>query len=154
MAITPLIAQHLRQLYHGGNWTTSSLKQHLDGLTWQQATTTIAPFNSILALVYHCHYYVHAILQVFEGKPLQAADKFSFDHPPIQSQMDWDNFVAIVFSEGETLAQHIEQLPDSSLAEIFTDEKYGNYFRNLQGMIEHTHYHLGQIVLLKKMLIM
>jgi hypothetical protein len=30
--------------------------------------------------------------------------------------------------------------------------KYGNYYRNLHGIIEHTHYHLGQIVLIKKLL--
>ena len=31
-------------------------------------------------------------------------------------------------------------------------EKYGNYFRNLTGIIEHLHYHLGQIVLIKKLI--
>jgi len=31
--------------------------------------------------------------------------------------------------------------------------KYGNYFRNIVGVIEHIHYHLGQIVLIKKILV-
>jgi hypothetical protein len=43
-------------------------------------------------------------------------------------------------------------LPESKLAETFSDEKYGNYYRNIHGIIEHTHYHLGQIVLIKKIL--
>ncbi|MGN6163930.1 MAG: hypothetical protein ACTHOF_05245 [Flavisolibacter sp.] len=43
-------------------------------------------------------------------------------------------------------------MADSKLDEIFVDEKYGTYYRNLQGIIEHTHYHLGQIVLIKKLL--
>jgi hypothetical protein len=30
------------------------------------------------------------------------------------------------------------------------EEKYGSVLRNIMGVIEHTHYHLGQIVLLKK----
>ena len=38
------------------------------------------------------------------------------------------------------------------LWETFADEKYGHYYRNLHGIIEHTHYHLGQIVLIKKLL--
>jgi len=33
------------------------------------------------------------------------------------------------------------------------EEKYGNYYRNFHGIIEHCHYHLGQIVLIKKMLL-
>ncbi len=46
----------------------------------------------------------------------------------------------------------IAQLPEGKLWEDFADKKYGSYYRNLQGIIEHTHYHLGQIVLIKKML--
>ena len=36
-------------------------------------------------------------------------------------------------------------------AKEFFHEKYGNYYRNLHGVIEHAHYHLGQIALIKKM---
>jgi len=54
--------------------------------------------------------------------------------------------------EAESFAALIEQLPDSKLRAQFTDEKYGTYYRNLQGIIEHTHYHLGQIVIIKKIL--
>jgi hypothetical protein len=32
----------------------------------------------------------------------------------------------------------------------FDDGKYGTVLRNILGLIEHTHYHLGQIVILKK----
>ena len=55
-------------------------------------------------------------------------------------------------SDAEAFAQLIEQLPDSRLDEVFIEEKYGTYFRNLNGIIEHLHYHLGQLVFLKKML--
>ena len=45
----------------------------------------------------------------------------------------------------------IAQLPDSRLEAIFVEEKYGTWFRNIHGLIEHTHYHLGQIAIIKKM---
>jgi len=38
------------------------------------------------------------------------------------------------------------------LTDDFTDEKYGTYQRNLIGILEHSYYHLGQIVLIKKLL--
>jgi hypothetical protein len=50
------------------------------------------------------------------------------------------------------MAEEIEKLDESKLTEIFGDEKYGTYFRNLMGVVEHAHYHLGQIVIIKKML--
>jgi len=48
------------------------------------------------------------------------------------------------------LAHLIEQVPDEQYTAFFDQEKYGSYYRNLQGIVEHHHYHLGQIVLLKK----
>jgi hypothetical protein len=46
----------------------------------------------------------------------------------------------------------IEQLPETKLWEDFWGEKYGNFYRNFHGIIEHGHYHLGQIVLIKKII--
>lgn len=46
----------------------------------------------------------------------------------------------------------LETLDEAKLFEDFADPKYGNYYRNLLGIIERTHYHLGQIVLIKKLL--
>jgi hypothetical protein len=50
----------------------------------------------------------------------------------------------------EELAWLIEQLPDEQLETTFLEARYGSLYRNLHGNIEHLHYHLGQIVLLKK----
>ena len=60
--------------------------------------------------------------------------------------------MARVFDETERFAAQIETLDDEKLFENFDDPKYGNYFRNLMGIVEHAHYHLGQIVLLKKLI--
>jgi hypothetical protein len=56
------------------------------------------------------------------------------------------------FIEVETLATEIEKLDEGILSQTFLDPKYGSWHRNLLGLIEHTHYHLGQIVLIRKIL--
>ena len=76
----------------------------------------------------------------------------SFDHPVVSSQTDWENLLTKTFSDAEILADLIEQLSEDMLWQNFTDAKYGTYYRNLQGLIEHNHYHLGQIVILKKLI--
>jgi hypothetical protein len=53
------------------------------------------------------------------------------------------------WENAEKPATLIEALPESKLWENFTDEKCGTYYRNLHGIIEHMHYHLGQITLIK-----
>lgn len=121
-------------------------------VTWQQATTQVYSLNTIAVLVYHTHYYVAAVTKVLQDEPLNAKDKYSFDVPPIERQEDWDSLLKKMFNDAEVFSGLIEGLPEARLWETFTDEKYGNYYRNLQGIIEHLHYHLGQIVLIKKIL--
>src|SRR5688572_21641630 len=151
MNLTGHIAKHFRQIHFGGNWTSVNLKETLTDVDWQQATTKFYSFNTIASLVYHTNYYVSEVLKVLKGEPLKAHDKFSFDCPPIQSQDDWNKLMDKTWTDAENFAALIEQLPESKLWEIFIAEKYGNYYRNIHGIIEHTHYHLGQIVLIKKL---
>ena len=153
MSLTKQIAKHFREVHFGGNWTSVNLKDTLDGITWQQATTKVNSFNTIAALVYHINYFVKATLMVLQEQPLDAHDKYSFDLPPISSQQDWESLLKNSWADAEKFATLVEQLPESKLAEDFWDNKYGNYYRNLHGVIEHTHYHLGQIVLIKKILL-
>lgn len=153
MTLTKQIAKHFREVHFGGNWTASNLKDNLAGLTWEQATTQVYSFNTIATLVYHTNYYVSAVMKVLEGEELNAKDEYSFMHPPIKSKDDWENMLLKTYADAERFADLIEQLPEERLWENFTDEKYGIYYRNLHGIIEHTHYHLGQIALIKKIIL-
>ncbi len=153
MNLQEQIAKHFREIHFGGNWTSSNLKDHLADITWQQATTQVYSFNTIATLIYHINYYVSAVLKVLQGEPLNASDKYSFAHPPILSQEDWEKLLNKIWTDAENFASLTEQLPESKLWEDFSDNKYGNYYRNIHGIIEHTHYHLGQIVLIKKILL-
>jgi uncharacterized damage-inducible protein DinB len=146
------IAKLIRAVYSGGNWCGVNLKDTLEGVTFEQATSKVYSFNTIAALVYHMNYYVIALIKVMQGGPLDAHDKYSYDCPPIQSQEDWEKLLDKLWSDGENLITLVEQMPDNKLQEIFSQEKYGTYYRNIHGVIEHLHYHLGQIVLIKKLL--
>lgn len=152
---TAQIAKHLREVYVGKNWTWADLREHISDVTWEQATRKVFGLNTIATLVFHQHHFVKVLLKVLRGGQIEESDKdkYSFDHPPFESQADWDNYLEKVFADTEALAQIIEQLPDEKLWETFVEEKYGIVFRNLLGVIEHTHYHLGQIVLIKKLVL-
>jgi uncharacterized damage-inducible protein DinB len=152
MKLTGQLAKHFRELYFGGNWTSVNMKDSLADVDWKQATTQLHSLNTIAALVFHTNYYVSAILKVLQGEPLQGNDQFSFDLPPVQSNDDWQQLLDKSWEDAQSFASMVEQLPETRLDETFADEKYGSYYRNLQGVIEHTHYHLGQIVILKKLL--
>jgi hypothetical protein len=152
MTFIQQIAKHFRDVHFGGNWTTVNLKDTLAGITWEQAITRVHNLNTIAALVFHINYYVSAVLKVLQGEPLNASDRFSFDLPPVTCDEDWQKLVNKALTEAELFAVQIEKLDEAKIFEDFADPKYGNYYRNLLGIIEHTHYHLGQISLIKKIL--
>ncbi len=152
MNTTAQIAKHFRDVLFGGNWTSVNLKETLAEISWQQATTKVYSFNTIAILVYHMNYYVGVITKVLQGLPLDGKDKDSFNCPPIESAEDWEKLVQKTWDEAETFASLVEQLPENKLEEIFIHEKYGTYYRNLHGVIEHYHYHIGQIVIIKKII--
>ncbi len=153
MNLTAQIANQFREVHLDGRWVANTnLKAQLSDVTWKQATTKVGSLNTLAALAFHINYYVAGIVNVFEGGSLDIRDKYSFDLPPIESQEDWEKLLNKMWSDAEKFASLVEQMPDEKLSEVFVDEKYGNYYRNILAMIEHSYYHLGQIVLIKKIL--
>lgn len=145
------IAKHFREAHFGGNWSASSLKELLRDVSWQQATTKVDGFHDIATLVFHMNYYIAAVTKVLEGGPLEAHDKFSFDCPAIRSDDDWTRLTRKALADAERFAALVEQIPDETLHENLDDPKYGTVYRNLHGIIEHCHYHFGQIAMLRKL---
>lgn len=153
MKQTDALAKRFREVILDGTWVANTNYKHqLADLDWQIAISPTASLNTIALLAQHIHYYIGGVLNVFKGGGLDIKDKYSFDFPPIQSQAEWEDFLTRFWNDAEEFASRVEQLPEEKLDEAFVDEKYGTYRRNIDGMIEHSYYHLGQVVLLKKLL--
>lgn len=152
MSLSDDLARHFRGLHAGPSYVGSNLQQALDGVDVREANTQIGSLNTIAKLTFHVNYYVAAVLKVFQGGPLEAHDKFSYNCPPIETNQDWEQLKTKVFNDAELLANLIEALPSDQLEAPFDKGKYGNNFRNINGLIEHTYYHLGQINIIKKLI--
>lgn len=147
------LANRLTEVLLNGRWiANTNYKAQIENLTWAQATQKIGTLNTIADLTFHVNYYLAGIINVFMGGELEISDKHSFDVPPIQSENDWKTLVNTFISNSETFIREVAKLTDSTLDDIFVNEKYGTYLRNIEGVIEHCYYHLGQVSLLKKML--
>ena len=90
---------------------------------------------------------------MFKGGTLDIRDKFSFDAPELKSENDWIELKETLFKNAERFAEFVEQMTDNELNADFIDPKYGSYYRNIEALIEHAYYHLGQVSLLKKMIV-
>jgi uncharacterized damage-inducible protein DinB len=147
------IANRFREVILNGTWIAgTNFKDQLSNVSVEQATQKIGSLNTIAVLTSHIHYYISGILNVLEGGRLEIKDKFSFDFPPLKSQEDWEKVLHKFWNDSEKFANLVEQMAEEKLKEDFTDKKYGSYQRNINAMIEHSYYHLGQIVLIKKLI--
>jgi len=148
------IANRFREVILNGTWiSNTNFKDQLVNSDWQIATKKVDSLNTIADLAQHIHYYISGILNVFNGGTLDIKDQFSFNFPPIESQEQWNLFLNRYWNDTEEFALKLESMSDEKLNSVFVDEKYGSYRRNIEAMIEHSYYHLGQIVLIKKMLL-
>lgn len=146
-------ANRFREVILNGTWiANTNFKDQLAGLNWEIAIKKIDSLNTISVLAQHIHYYVSGVLNVFKGGTLEIKDQFSFDFPEITSSEQWHNFLNKFWNDAEDFANLVTQMSDDKLNAVFIDEKYGSYLRNIEAIIEHSYYHLGQIVLIKKML--
>lgn len=153
MSTTLQLAKRFREVVLDGLWiANTNFKHQLSDVTWEQAITKIGSLNTIAMLTFHIDYYIAGLVHVFEGGDLEIRDKYSFDLPSVESQQQWEDLLNKLWNDAERFAILLEQMPDSKMDEGFVDEKYGTYLRNIDGMIEHCYYHLGQITLIKKLL--
>ena len=147
------IAKRLSEVYLDGHWVANTnYKEQLSSLHWQQATQQVGQLNTIALLTYHVYYYLRGLLQVLNGGALEIKDKYSFDMPPVTNDKEWLSLTTEFFSNAEKFVAAVAILPDEKMDEHFVDPKYGTGYRNLEAVVEHSYYHLGQISLIKKLL--
>lgn len=148
------LANRIREVLLSGKWiANTNFKEQVQLVNLQQANQRVGSLNTIALLTYHINYYLAGLLQVFRGGPLDIRDKYSFDMPELKSEDDWNSLVASLLHNAEAFAAAVEQMNDDQLVQPFVDVKYGTYERNIEGVIEHTYYHLGQVSMIRKLIV-
>jgi len=145
-----ILANRFREVMLDGKWVANTnIQEVLHSVSIQTANRTLYSLNSIALLSQHLHYYVAGILTVLNGGALDIRDQYSFNFPALETDEDWIAFQEIFRKDCIEFTRLTEQLSDRELDAVFTDEKYGTYSRNIDCMIEHAYYHLGQMVMLR-----
>jgi hypothetical protein len=151
MSTSKQLADRFREVMLNGTWIANTNYQaQLKDLTWQQAIAKVHSYNTIALLTFHINYYVEGVLRVLQGGELTIRDQFSFDGPELNCEEDWQTLKNNLLSNSEAFAKEVEQLTNEQLQQSFVKEAYGTYQRNIEGMIEHCYYHLGQVSLVRK----
>ncbi len=152
MKITSLITQHLIDVHEGKNWTEVSLSEVLEDVTVEEAVTlTEASPNTIASLLHHITFWNRVMVQRIKGVNVSIDEHNGYNVPHLQTENDWlrekvDNNISC-----HELALAIDGFEEAKLSQPLL-EGGSSAYKNLQGTVEHVHYHLGQIVILKKLI--
>jgi hypothetical protein len=148
------LAARLQEVLLDGTWiANTNYATLLRQTNWREATRKVGTCNTIAALTFHINYYLDGLLRAFATGHLDISDRYSFDIGPIDNESDWQALVNTFISNAQTFVQYVAQCSDSDLEGPFINADYGTLARNIEGVIEHSYYHMGQISLLKKLLV-
>jgi uncharacterized damage-inducible protein DinB len=152
MKLQQFIAQHILDVHNGDNWTEVNIADTLKDVSFEMAVTqTKASKNTIASLLYHLTFYNEVMLKRLQGNPPANNDDNGFDMPPLQNEAAWQALKQKNISSAYELAEDIKNIPDEKLFEPILPG-YSQTYKSLHGIVEHAHYHLGQMVLLKNLI--
>jgi|SRR5205809_625301 len=152
MTITSLIADHIKQVYEGDNWTDVNITDTIKDISCQQAQQkTEASPNTIASLLHHLYFWNGMMLQRLKGYNPAVPAINGYDVAELKNDNDWDELKEQTHQSFIQLADAVKNFPEEKLYELSPTGKSSNY-KNFQGIAEHAHYHLGQIVILKKLI--
>ena len=152
MRITSLIAQHIKDVHEGDNWTEVTIADTLKNVTLAEATTlTKASPNTIAAILHHITFWNRLMIQRMQGMDVKVDENNGFDVPRLETEYDWQQLQVDNNISAHELATAVALFDEGKLFLPLLKEGRTAY-KNLQGTVEHIHYHLGQIVILKKLI--
>lgn len=147
------IATRLQELFLDGKWIAgTNYKALLSDVDLDSANHRHMDLNTIALLTFHINYYLKGVMEVLDGGELSIRDKYSFDLPPLKTDQDWQALKTNLLSNAEQIIFKVKSMSPEDLEAPFADPKYGTTRRNIEGILEHSYYHFGQMALIKKLI--
>lgn len=150
MNIKQHIAQHLIDVHRGGNWTEVNITDTLRDISWPQAciVTPISP-NTVAMILHHISYWNRIIAMRGRNITPVINKQNGMNNPLINNEAAWEALKQDNIYSAEELATVIEGYDIGNLFSPILPG-HSSAYKNFQGQVEHVHYHLGQIVMIKK----
>src|SRR6266705_2501404 len=153
MKETERIADQLRRAFYGEAWHGPSVGEALDGVTAEMAVQRpLGNAHTIWELVHHIAAWSDIARRRIERETVQVTEEV--DWPPVvdTGEPGWkESLKRLEIAESE-LRKTALRIPESRLEEPAVEGGSLVYVL-LHGVVQHSLYHAGQIVLLKKSLV-
>jgi uncharacterized damage-inducible protein DinB len=146
-----LAAQH-QEVWTGSPWYGSSVQSGLSGITPQQATYRLSGQHNIAEIVNHMVQWKKFVLEKIRGNAAFDIELNSKDDWTTIDRLDetsWNQIVESFNAVTASLLSEMRLVQENLLRESVPGRKY-SYSQLIEGIRDHDIYHLGQVIILKK----
>ena len=154
------IIDQLQRMYAGGAWHGPSVREALDGVSFELATKRLGQSShSIYDLVHHLAAWIGEVHARLKGRAAQLPDEGDFPaRTTMPSEADWDAVRQQLDTQHATLMADLEFLDPMRLQDLIGSSSSAQSSAGrplvavLHGLVQHNAYHTGQIVLIRRAL--
>jgi|SRR6185437_10756003 len=151
MKETKCITKLFEDLYNGSPWIDVTIMATLKNISAEQAAKKVTPErNSIWQIVNHMIAWRENVLLRVEGNEVTAPNDNYFSQLEITSETEWQKALDRLANSQAQWINFLENFDESQFDKIYASNKM-TYYEHIHGILQHDAYHLGQIVLLSKL---
>jgi uncharacterized damage-inducible protein DinB len=145
------ILNHYDSVLNGAPWRGDAIWQVLAGISAETAAARpLQGSHTIWEIVMHMTFWEGVATQRLVGQPAGLVEALNFPAMPAASEENWTQTLDQFHASNQNLRAALAKLDAARLDELTAAAKR-TYYGEAHGVIEHTVYHAGQIVLLLKM---
>ncbi len=145
--ITKLLGDH----FNGDPWIDITIIGALNSLTAKLAAAKTGDLNSIWEIVNHMISWRKALIGRVKGKPVKYSDNNFISEVKDKSPAAWKKTISKFWKSQNDIINFLYK-SDDKLLEIVSPTSGYTYYELVISILLHDTYHLGQIVLIKKLL--
>ncbi|SHM57878.1 DinB family protein [Flavobacterium chilense] len=152
MSESKRVSNLYQSIYNGNPWLEVTLAHTLENVTAEQAYRKINPkLNTIWEIVNHLIQWRRNILRRVQGETIITPDHNYFVPVLDSSEAAWEQSLQNLAKSQELWSACLNDFNDADFEKIDQNNNH-NFYEDIHGIIQHDVYHLGQIVILKKLL--
>jgi uncharacterized damage-inducible protein DinB len=137
--------------FDGSPWMDVNIIDTLKNIPASQAAKKINNLNSIWQIVNHMIAWRETNLERLKGEIIPSPENNFIEDIKDTSEEAWQVTLKKMDRSQHNLLSFLSSAKDSMLEKVYITNGH-TYYEHLQGILQHDAYHLGQIVLLKKLL--
>ncbi|MFB3387892.1 DinB family protein [Flavobacterium sp. LAR06] len=151
MSESKRVSNLYQSIYNGNPWLEVTLADTLRNVTAEQAYKKANPnLNTIWEIVNHLIQWRRNILRRVQGEIVTTPDHNYFVPIIDPSEASWEQSLQSLEKSQELWTAFFNDFDDADFDKIDPNNNH-NFYEDIHGIIQHDVYHLGQIVILKKL---